>query len=97
VSGDPTPYHAGSLALLRQLELAATLDLPHGTLAEEAEATRERLDAAVAGNPEHLAMLHALEARHDEMVGSTAAETMEVPSADELAAEVEQFLRDQAD
>lgn len=97
VSGDPTPYHAGSLALIRQLERVANLSLPTGDLAAEAEETRQRLDGAVANNPEHLAMLRALEARHDEMLGATAAEELEPVSADELAAEVEQFLRDQAD
>ncbi len=97
VSGEPTPFHAGSLALIRQLERVAGLSLPSGTLAPDAEETRQRLDAAVANNPEHLAMLRALEARHDEMVGSTAAEELEPVSADEIAAEVEQFLRDQAD
>lgn len=95
VSGDPIPYHAGSLALLRQLERTAGLTLPVGNLVQEAEDTRQRLDAAVQGNPEHLAMLHALEARHDEMVQAAPTVEGEIPSADELAAEVEQFLRDQ--
>ena len=95
VSGDPIPYHAGSLALLRQLERTAGLTLPVGNLVQEAEDTRQRLDAAVQGNPEHLAMLHALEARHDEMVQAAPTVDGEIPSADELAAEVEQFLRDQ--
>ncbi len=96
VSGDPTPFHAGSLALIRQLERTAGLTLPTGSLGDEAEATRQRLDAAVQGNPEHLAMLHALEARHDEMIQAAGPATeAEIPSADELAAEVEQFLRDQ--
>lgn len=100
VSGDPLPYPAGSLALLRQLERTAGLTLPLGNLVAEAEETRQRLDAAVQGNSEHVAMLRALEARHDEMVASTGMATEvdgEIPSADELAAEVEQFLRDQAD
>jgi hypothetical protein len=95
VSGEPTPYHAGSLALIRQLAQAAQLDLPYGTLQDEADATRQRLDTAVAANPEHLSMLHALEARHDELLAASAASEGELPSADELAAEVEQFLRDQ--
>jgi len=95
VSGDPSPYHAGSLALLRQLERTAGLSLPLGTLPQEAEETRQRLDTAVQGNPEHLAMLHALEARHDEMTQAGPTPEAEIPSADELAAEVEQFLRDQ--
>lgn len=95
VSGDPTPYHAGSLALLRQLERTAGLSVPVGNLPDAAEETRQRLDAAVQGNSEHLAMLHALEARHDEMTAVGPAPEAEIPSADELAAEVEQFLRDQ--
>jgi hypothetical protein len=96
VSGDPLPYHPGSLALLRQLERTAGLSLPLGTLAADAEETRQRLDAAVQGNSEHLAMLHALETRHDAMLEATApAPPADIPSADELAAEVEQYLRDQ--
>lgn len=95
VSGEPSPYHAGSLALLRELERTSGLALPTGTLAHDAEETRQRLDAAVEQNPEHLAMLHALEARHDEMVQAAPTADADIPSADELAAEVEQFLRDQ--
>lgn len=97
VSGEPSPYHAGSLALLRQLERTAGLSLPTGNLAQAAEETRHRLDNAVQANPEHLAMLHALEARHDELMADTATPEADIPSADELAAEVEQFLRDQGD
>lgn len=96
VSGEPSPYHAGSLALLRQLERTTGLTLPTGELADRAEETRQRLDAAVQGNPEHLAMLEALEARHDELVAD-GGPGADLPSADELAAEVEQFLRDQGD
>lgn len=95
VGADPSPYSAGSLALLRQLERTAGLSLPLGTLAQDAEETRQRLDEAVKANPEHLAMLRTLEARHDEMVQAAPTAEAEIPSADELAAEVEQFLRDQ--
>ena len=95
VSGDPTPYPAGSLALLRQLERTAGLSVPTGSLADDAESTRARIDAAVAQNPEHLGMLRSLEARHDELVVTGDAAQPEFPTADELAEEVEQFLRDQ--
>lgn len=96
VSGDPTPYHAGSLALVRSLERSSGLSLPTGNLAQDAEDTRQRLDAAVESNHEHQTMLHALEQRHDEMIASTQMQQgLNVPSAEELAAEVEQFLRDQ--
>lgn len=99
VSGEPTPYPAASLALLDQLERSTGLRVPRGNLADEAERTRNRIDTAMAANTEHMGMLHALEARHDELMAdnaNTAAEPM-IPSADELGEEVERFLRDQGD
>ena len=96
VTGEATPYPAASLALIRQSERTGGLSLPKGTLVEDSERTRTRIDAALAVNPEHLAMLHNLEARHDEMTeaGPNPGGTS-LPSADELAAEVERYLRDQ--
>jgi len=98
VSGEPTPYPAASLALLDQLERTAGLRLPKGDLEADAGRTRNRIDAAMAANGDHLAMLHALEARHDQEIaeaGPSAADA--IPSADELAEEVERFLRDQGE
>ncbi len=99
VSGEPTPYPAAALALLDQLERTAGLKLPKGDLPSDAERTRHRIDTAMAANSDHLAMLHALEARHDEQVaeGATASDDVVLPSADELAEEVERFLRDQGE
>ena len=55
----------------------------------------DRIDTALSSNSEHLAMLQALEARHDEHVGeSPVGPTGPLPSADELAAEVERYLRE---
>ncbi|MCU1499885.1 MAG: hypothetical protein JWM47_3838 [Acidimicrobiales bacterium] len=96
VSGEPTPYPAAALALLDQLERTAGLRLPKGDLEAEAERTRNRIDAAMGANGDHLAMLHALEQRHDEQVAE-AGPSQAIPSADELAEEVERFLRDQGD
>jgi len=84
------PYPAGSTALLDSLEQVAGLRLPRGQLTEEASDTNARLDAAIARNDEHASMLRALEADADE----TPTEG-EMPSGDELAAELERFLRDQ--
>lgn len=99
VSGELAPYPAAALALLEQLERTAGLQLPKGTLVGDAERTRNRIDVAMAANTDHLGMLQALEARHDELLADSAqaqAEPM-IPSADELAEEVERFLRDQDD
>ena len=81
--------------MLDQLEASAGLSVPKGSLRDDAAATRERLDEAVQANPEHLAMLRTLESRHDEMTQAGPGPDAEIPSADELAAEVEEFLRDQ--
>lgn len=84
------PYPAGSVALLDNLGTVTGLRLPHGDLDEEAVETAERLDEAIARNDEHTAMLRALEADADE-----TPHEGEIPSGDELAAELERFLRDQ--
>ncbi|MEZ5177077.1 MAG: hypothetical protein R2746_02025 [Acidimicrobiales bacterium] len=91
------PYPAAALALIEQLERTGALRLPKGQLAGEAERTRHRIDAAMANNADHLNLLHTLEQRHDEQLAAGAAEAADgpLPSADELAAEVERFLRDQ--
>lgn len=83
------PYPAAAVALLDGLDLVADLRFPVGSLRDEATASRERLDAAVAGNAEHEAMLRQLEEQTD-----VAAERMDV-SGEDLAAEVERFLRNQ--
>ncbi len=98
VSGEMTPYPAAALALLDHLERTAGLRLPKGNLADDAERTRNRIDLAMASNPEHLAMLHTMEERYDEAVaeaGMGGVGAGPLPSADELAEEVERFLRDQ--
>ncbi|WCO68924.1 PAC2 family protein [Iamia majanohamensis] len=84
------PYPAGSTALLDNIEAVTGLRLPRGDLEQDAIETGERLDSTIARNDEHTAMLHALEADADE-----APSEGEIPSGDELAAELERFLRDQ--
>ena len=52
----------------------------------------------MAGNPEHAEMLGKLEAAYDAEHGSFGAmkpDAAAIPTVDEIAAEVEQFLRDQ--
>ena len=92
------PYPPASAALVEGLRSVTGLDLETGELAEEAAATRSRLDALVAGNDDHQAMVRQLEAQYDAEEG--AADSLlggggSLPSGDELAAEVERFLRDQ--
>jgi predicted ATP-grasp superfamily ATP-dependent carboligase len=91
------PYPAGSVALLESLARVADLDLPLGDLPSRAEATQERLNELMAQNPQHVAMLRQLEEGWDsaEPAEDTTIGLTDLPSGDELAAELEQFLRDQ--
>jgi predicted ATP-grasp superfamily ATP-dependent carboligase len=88
------PYPAGVLALLEQLQRVSGLTLPEEGLAEETVASRERLDSIIAGNPEHQDMVSALEREVDAQVAQGPPGNL--PSGDELAAELERFLRDQS-
>ena len=93
------PFPAGSLALVEALGRVGELSLPVGDLPSLADATRERLDELIAQNPEHTAMLRQLEAAWEsvEQAAETPFNASDLPSGDELMAELEQFLRDQRD
>lgn len=97
VSGDVSPYPAAALALLEHLQSIADIRVPIGDLAADAERTRNRIDTAVAANPDHLQMLRQLETRHDELAAQFGGgpDLGDLPSAEEIAADFEQFLRDQ--
>ena len=86
------PYPPASLALLQGANRVAGLDLPLGELPVLAEASRARIDELIAQNPEHTAMLHQLEEQADHQATSSE---MSATSGDELAAELERFLREQ--
>jgi proteasome assembly chaperone (PAC2) family protein len=86
------PYPAASLVLLETINRLGGLDLPTADLGERAQASRSRIDQLIGENPEHLAMLHQLEQQADEQDTTTR---MAATSGDELAAELERFLRDQ--
>jgi len=90
------PFPAGSQALIESVNLVADLNLPLGDLPAQSEATRSRLDELIAQNPEHRAMLGRLEEAWDQ--AEPADEPMaigDLPTGDELVAELEEFLRDQ--
>ena len=86
------PYPAASLVLLEATNRVGGLDLPLGNLPDLADASRHRIDELIAQNPEHAAMLQQLEAQADQQATSTA---LSATSGDELAAELERFLREQ--
>jgi len=96
------PYPGASLALLEGLHHVAGLTVDTGQLASDTAANRDRLDALVAENPEHQAMVRQLEEVVDAGVGSPEVEAPtfefdDLPSGDELAAELQEFLKQRPD
>lgn len=94
------PYPAASVALLGGLRTAAGIHVEGERLAEAAVEHRRQIDELVAGNAEHAAMVRQLEAVYDEeQAPDTTPLTLggNLPSGDELAAELERFLREMDD
>lgn len=88
------PYPDGAAALLRALCDTTGIELDLTELQQEAQAQRTRIDTLIAENPEHAAMVHQMELAYDASTDSQPT-SFEIPTADQLAAEVERFLRDQ--
>ena len=81
------------LAQAGPVEVPAGLHIDSVALREEAQTTRARLDALISANPEHESMLHQLESQSDaEPRPDDPAFYM---SGEEIAAELEQFLREE--
>ncbi|MFV0306150.1 MAG: proteasome assembly chaperone family protein [Desertimonas sp.] len=101
-------YPAASVALLDGLTTVAGVAIEAAELRNEAVVQRERLDQLVAGNDEHRAMVAQFEEIFDAAdetddassdgsgtsEGQPADGELELTSGDELAGEIERFLRD---
>jgi hypothetical protein len=93
-------YPAASAALLAEVSKASGLALPLEALLEAARSTREAIDEQVAGSPEISAVVQALENQYDAFVAGRESTLLvddtELPTADELGAELERFLAEQS-
>lgn len=92
-----TEYPAAALAALDSLTAATGLVFAGDELREENRAYLEKVTEQIEGSDELARMVQGLEERYDAyMAGSTLATPMihtgDLPSADELAAELERFL-----
>lgn len=96
-------YPAAAVALLDGLKDTAGLLFDRGSLQQEAVIQTERLDRLVAKNSEHQEMVQKLEQAYDAMLPQDANATRhdgeqlsekDIPTPEELTAELEAFLRD---
>ncbi len=92
-------YPAASVSLLDGLREATGVVIEATELRGEAIGQRGRLDSLVDGNEEHARMLTQLEELYDSSDDTVPIDaqsaTLEMLTGDELAEELEQFLRDQ--
>lgn len=79
-------YYPGVVTLVERISRHAGVPIPLGSLVDEAAEQRRRLDEAIAERPETVALVERLEALADAQG--------EVASGEEIAAEIERFLRD---
>ncbi|GAC00221.1 MULTISPECIES: proteasome assembly chaperone family protein [Gordonia] len=97
-----TNYPAASARLLSAVAELAGLDLPLAALESAAEKVRAQVDTEVEGNSEIESVVAALETQYDtftqaaEERASLLAAEESLPSGDELGAELERFLAEQA-
>ena len=82
-------YYAGAVALVDRVARHLGLTIPLGDLVDRVAEQRQQLDATVAGQPDSQAYLERLE--------QIASAQGEIASADDIAAQVERFLRDAAE
>jgi proteasome assembly chaperone (PAC2) family protein len=86
------PYPAASAALLRELRSLVGVEVDTQELLDAAAATAVQIDQLIASSDEHQAMVRQLEAQHD---NEESASLDDLPTGDEIAAELERFLKGQ--
>ena len=91
------PYPAASVALLDGLTEVTGIEVAAADLRSAVVPQRQRIDASIADNSEHVTMLRQLEEMYDASTDGevTPGPAFEMRSGDELADEIQQFLRDQ--
>jgi hypothetical protein len=89
------PYPAAAAALIEGLVDMGGLTLSAGDLHEAAERANAQIDELIANSEEHQAMVTQLESQVDATEGQAGYDVSTLPSGDEIAAELERFLRGQ--
>jgi hypothetical protein len=92
-------YPRASLTMLEEVAAVAGLSLPLEALRTAADESDQAVDAQVRENPENAEAIAMLEQQYDAMVvqhggGSGVGGVGPIPSGDEIAAQLEDFLRE---
>jgi hypothetical protein len=89
------PYPEASAALIEGLCAMTGMVLDSSSLRSAGELSRQQVDELIGSNPEHLEMVRRLETAVDSEEVDPLTLGDDVPSGDEIAAELEQFLKNQ--
>ncbi|MGO9158179.1 proteasome assembly chaperone family protein [Mycobacterium sp.] len=97
-----TDYPAAAQALLEQVAKSGSLELPLTALSEAAAEIRAKIDEQVEGSAEVAQVVAALERQYDAFIDAQENRSLlrrdeDLPSGDELGAEFERFLAQQAE
>ena len=97
-----TDYPAAAQALLDQVAKTGSLQFPLKALAEAAVEIRSKIDEQVEGSTEVAQVVAALERQYDAFIAAQENRSLltrdeDLPSGDELGAEFERFLAQQAE
>jgi hypothetical protein len=87
------PYPAASAALLDKLAELTGFEIDTSGLQAGAAHTRAQIDQLIANSDEHTAMVAQLEQQADQGMTGISMDPGNLPSGDEIAAELERFLR----
>lgn len=92
-----TDYPEASQVLLRSFATITGIELEAEHIEPEVEAQRTKLDEAAAGSPEVQAHIRMLEDAYDEAVDDAPSglDRGPIPTGDQIAAELERFLREE--
>jgi hypothetical protein len=96
-----TDYPAAAEALLAEVARSGSLQIPLAALSEAGAEVHQKINEQVEASPEVAQVVTALEHQYDAFVAaqenrSLLAHDEELPSGDELGAEFERFLAQQA-
>ncbi|HEX3564084.1 MAG TPA: PAC2 family protein [Acidimicrobiales bacterium] len=89
------PFPEASAALIDGLCAVSGLVFDTSAVRKAAQASRRQVDELIADNTEHADMVRRLESSIDSEEANQFGTDIEVPSGDEIAAELERFLRDE--
>jgi predicted ATP-grasp superfamily ATP-dependent carboligase len=89
------PFPEASAVLVEGLASVSGLTFDSSSLRGAAESARRKVDELIAGNPEHLDMVKKLEEALDATEGNLLGTSGTLPTGDEIAADIERFLRDE--